>query len=163
LTSFINATNESLDRIRDKYPGYDFTLASRMTDYIADTLMLNNKHDYVANHVIDFLIKVYKERGDTFEPCMASMFHECYLNDLIKDAHKNHYMAVCNHKINFIESCDDDYFINSDIMLNDSIDDSLDHYATIVSVNIIKFENDDGFNLNSRKCSCREHAKVLFY
>jgi hypothetical protein len=123
---------------------------------------IKKKHDYVVNHVIGFLSEEYKADGLDFEPCMDKMSRECYLNELIEKAHLKHYQKICVHRIDFKEPYDDDYFINPrTVRIDDYYDcDYRKRYATATSVNIIKFENDEGFDLNSTKCSCTDGMRI---
>jgi hypothetical protein len=185
LTSIIDATRDTIDHIQSKFPEYDFTLAPEMSEYITETLkdkratqeknahreklllekkkledskkqLLLKKSNYVVNHVIGFLSRECEADGSVFEPCMANMSRECYLNELISKAHMKHYQAICQHEIDFDEPYDDDYFINRWTIEADRHK----RYATVASVDIIKFENDDGFDLDSSECSCHIGERI---
>jgi hypothetical protein len=178
LASSIETKANALKNIKKKFPKYDFTLNDEMTKYITETLhnkhiaQKNNahlenllcekrineyskkfkkKHDYVVNRVIPFLSKDCNADGSNFEPCMARMFREYYLDILIKNAHLKHYMEICEHWINYDEIYDDDCFINRCTIKTDHTK----RFELVSSIDIIKFENFDNFNLDSGECLCK--------
>ena len=136
--------------------------------------LFNKKHEYVVMQVIPFLSKEYSKCGYEFEPLMAKMQKEDYLNELIREAHAKHYINVCSHhidfNINFGTGCFIDqtsiYTCNGWIKAPDDIWGRTSEpccnksYATGVSVNILEFDNSEHFNLDNKNCICIHSIQI---
>ena len=192
LASLLDVHSMQLDCIRAMFPEYDFTSDIEMSKHIAETLRnkrvmqekiahqekihcekqeledlekkrLKKKLDYVVTRVIPFLSKNYKL--EVFEPCMAKMHQEDYLNELIKDAHLGHYMGICRHDLDFEIYSGMDYFINDSTTHDCNGNDTYDpcchkRFATGVSIDILEFNNDYDFNLDSNSCNCDDDIRI---
>jgi hypothetical protein len=134
--------------------------------------LINEKKHYVINKCIPYLLK-----SEYFKPDLSRLTHDDYLDELIKDAHRSHYQDICDHCID-LDDDDDEYtvftFENSikacngwyqyddqteyDEETNDFVDRPCCHkrFCFGVSKDILKFDNFESFNMDTKKCICRD-------
>lgn len=207
------AMSQRQEEIRARHPKYDFAIDDEMLDYITSALVskremqeraaqrkkleqekrninekLQQKYKYVVNKVIPFLLEDYRDTGYEFVPEMGKLNSGKYLDELIKEAHSEHYTNLCDHLDGLDEYKDSEYIIDESSIEDidgwkpseEEYDDRGNlmeqcndegkilkeprrgcdrRYAIGVSVDIFKFKNYVGFDLESVKCQC---SKVEF-
>jgi hypothetical protein len=141
---------------------------------------LQQKYEYVVKKAIPFLLE---DSGYEFVPEMDKLHSEKYLDALIKDAHSEHYTNLCDH-LDILEEYKDSEYIIDESSIEDRngwkpSEEEYDDYGNLmeqcndegkilkepcrgcdrryaigVSVDIFKFNNYVGFDLESVKCKC---------